>query len=378
MATLLGISTSLPSLLTANAQEPSFDGSVLIIGAGAAGMSAGYLLQQQGIEFQILEASSNYGGRMKRTTDFADFPIPLGAEWLHRNPSVLDDIVNDATVDIRTQLQAYSSDDIAGYFEDGELYTYSLEDWNDLKFIDSTWFDFFEEYIVPSIEEKMQFNTQILSIDYGNDGVVVTDQDDNTYEADKIIMCVPLKILQDGDISFNPSLPRNKARAIENANIWGGIKVFIEFTEAFYPVALEFPDSYTNDGQRLYYDAAYGQDTDAHILGLFSVGEQAETYQALEPEIALRDYILAELDDIFDGRASASYVKHIVQNWNDEPFIRAAYLADVTSWRTPPVLSRSIDQKLFFAGTAFTNGEDWGSVHNATQSARRAVEELLS
>ena len=57
--------------------------NILFIGAGAAGLSDGYLLQQQGIDFQILEASSNYGGRMKRTNDFANFPIPLGAEWLH-------------------------------------------------------------------------------------------------------------------------------------------------------------------------------------------------------------------------------------------------------------------------------------------------------
>ena len=56
---------------------------VIIIGAGAGGLSVGYLLNQQGIDFEILEASSVYGGRMRRTTTFADFPISLGGEWLH-------------------------------------------------------------------------------------------------------------------------------------------------------------------------------------------------------------------------------------------------------------------------------------------------------
>jgi monoamine oxidase len=40
-------------------------------------------LNQRGIQVQILEALSVFGGRMKRVTDFADFPIPTGAEWLH-------------------------------------------------------------------------------------------------------------------------------------------------------------------------------------------------------------------------------------------------------------------------------------------------------
>lgn len=382
IAALLGINTSLPTLLSlssaGDSPQSSFTGSILIVGAGAAGMSAGYLLQQQGISFQILEASSHYGGRMKQNTEFADFPIPLGAEWIHVDASILDEIVNDTTVDVGIKLQAYSSEDETGYFEDGELYTSNLHDWDDLKFIGSTWFDFFEQYIVPDIRDNMYFDTQIVNIDYGGDHVILTDQRENTYGADKVIFCAPLKILQDGDIVFDPPLPTNKAESIEEANIWSGIKVFIEFTEAFYPVILAFPDSETDEGQRIYYDAAYGQETNTHVLGLFAVGMQAETYQAFVSDSALKDYILAELDTVFGGRASETYVKHIVQNWNEEPFIRSAYLADTTFWGTLPALAESIDQKIFFAGTSYTNGGDWGSVHTAVRSARNTVEDILS
>ena len=50
--------------------EP-FKGKVIIIGAGAGGLSAGYLLAQQGTDFEILEASENYGGRIKINQEFA-------------------------------------------------------------------------------------------------------------------------------------------------------------------------------------------------------------------------------------------------------------------------------------------------------------------
>ena len=88
MCSLLGLSLPYQSILASctsdnTVSSTDFQGTVLIIGAGAAGMTAGYLLNQQGVDFQILEASTVLGGRMKTTTDFVDFPIPMGAVWLH-------------------------------------------------------------------------------------------------------------------------------------------------------------------------------------------------------------------------------------------------------------------------------------------------------
>ena len=86
MCGLLGIGLPMNTAFNScNSDDNPIDQNekVIIIGAGAGGLTAGYLLKQRGIEFEILEASSNHGGRMKRTKDFADFPIPLGGEWLH-------------------------------------------------------------------------------------------------------------------------------------------------------------------------------------------------------------------------------------------------------------------------------------------------------
>ena len=381
----LGISIPfLPTAFSCNNNDDStvssgFSGSVLIIGAGAAGMSSAFLLAQQGIDFQILEASSTYGGRMKHNTSFADFPIPLGAEWLHVDTSELTTIVNDASTNITTQTQGYQESDTVGFY-DG---TYSestilneFGNFEDKKFVNSSWLDFFETYIVPSIQSNFQFNIQITAINYEADKVVVTDSNGGIYEADKVIITVPLKILQNNVIGFTPSLPATKLQVIQNAPIWGGIKVFIEFTQKFYPTFLSFPDSETQTGQRLYYDASYAQNTSKHILGLFAVGAQAEQYQNLSGT-AQRDYILNELDTIFNGMATQSYVNHVVQNWDDEPYIEAAYLVDAASSNISTALSTSVEDKLYFAGDAYTQEDDWGAVHNATQSARDVVTEII-
>lgn len=353
----------------------SDDLSVLVIGAGAAGMSAGHLLTQRGVDVQILEAGPTHGGRTKTVRDFVDFPIPLGAEWLHAGEDELVAIANDDSTPITTELIGYAPDDVLG-FHDGELTLGPLGNLTDLKFVGTTWADFFDEYVVPGIVERMLVGVRVVEIDSSGDRVVVTDASGLTREADAVIVTVPLTILRDGDIEFVPDLPADKRRALEQADVWGGIKVFVEFTERFYPTFLAFPDSDTPAGQIVYYDAAHGQRTQANVLGLFAVGAPAARYQALDGD-ALRDHVLSELDSIFDGAASRSFVRYIAQNWNDEPFIRQAYLADGADWRGVRTLGQPIDDRIWFAGDAYTDGEDWSSVHIAARSARAAVDGLL-
>ena len=154
------------------------------------------------------------------------------------------------------------------------------------------------------------------------------------------------------------------------------LKHFFEFSSKFYHTATAFNISPESDGQKLYYDAAYGQNTTQHILGLFVVGKPASDYINRSGD-ELKNFILNELDEIYNNQASMSYVKHIVQNWNNEPYIKAAYLTDHEDWRRVRRLSESVADKLYFAGGAYTDGEDWVSVHTAAQSAKEAVAELV-
>lgn len=351
-------------------------GSVIVIGAGPAGMTAAHLLQQRGADVRVLEAAPTHGGRIAHDLEFVDFPIPLGAEWIHVDRSVLDDIVADDAVTIETVTVGYTDDDQYGEIdEDLELTLRGVSDFPDLKFVGSSWLDFFDTYIVPGIASLITYQTVIESIDYGDQGVVLTDSNGRTHEADRVIVTVPLKMLQLGSIEFEPALPDGHLESIDDAVVWSGFKAFIEFDEAFYPAFLAPPDSETDEGQRLFYDAAHGQDSDANVLGVFSVGAQAERYQAAG-EGAI-DLILDELDLIYGGTARASYVQHRLQDWNAEPFARAAYLSSLADYRTSRRLAEPVADRVFFAGDAYTKFDDWGSVHAAVWSARDAVRAML-
>ena len=70
---------------TALERTYSYSGKVLIVGAGASGLAT-KVLEQNHIDYNIIEATDRYGGRLKKNEAFADFPIDMGAEWIHNLP----------------------------------------------------------------------------------------------------------------------------------------------------------------------------------------------------------------------------------------------------------------------------------------------------
>ncbi len=74
--------------------ENSYD--VIIIGAGAAGLAAGRKLHDAGKKILIIEARDRIGGRIHTSYEFADFPIELGAEFIHGENAVTHELVKEA------------------------------------------------------------------------------------------------------------------------------------------------------------------------------------------------------------------------------------------------------------------------------------------
>lgn len=389
ICSILGVGTPLlPSLLTAcnndmafyPAYETNFQGKVLIIGAGAAGMTAGYILKRHNIDFQIIEASSVYGGRVKELQGFADFPIDLGAEWIHTNPSVLAKILNDKTQKDNIDIINYAPETLY-FWDEGKLKkkNFLTNFYGEHKFKNTTWFSFFDKYIAPHIINNIVLNSPVKEIDYTSDKVKVKNTSDEIFEADKVIVTVPLTILQEGLIDFKPAYPTNKIEAFKGVYVPDGIKVFMEFSERFYPDMLIFGSAndfvFEDSDESIYYDAAFRKDSGKNILALFAVGDKANRYTDLPTDEALIAYILKELDEVFEGKASQHYIKHKSQNWSKEPFIRGSY-SHYENDGVQEVLSAPIDNKIYFAGEAYAY--DYSTVHGAADSAYKTVEQVLS
>jgi monoamine oxidase len=123
---------------------------VVIIGAGAAGLTAAYdLIRGGGYAVTILEAHATaLGGRLRKmpagTAGLTDFPIDIGGEWIHKEgPGILDDIIDNPAVVGQWKTFRYLPDFMI-YDEEEEAFESDpfFQNENDYHFIGYTWFDF--------------------------------------------------------------------------------------------------------------------------------------------------------------------------------------------------------------------------------------------
>lgn len=259
-------------------------------------MTAGYVLDDLGIEYEILEAASTHGGRIKETRKFADFPIDLGVEWIHAGlykncrPPFLFDILENKNTDPRIKTFSWKPKEMRltnKKLKPVPSYVESLltAGGGDLKFRNSSWFEVFNERVFPKIKDNVRFNSVVREINYDEEKVRVETESGEVFEADKVLVTVPVKILQKELIKFSPPLPKKKLEAIKSEHVPSGFKVFIQFEEQFYPGAIVL-GSYWNamKNHSAYFDATLGKDTDQHVFGLFARGSDAEKYRPKKDE----------------------------------------------------------------------------------------------
>jgi monoamine oxidase len=410
-------------------EDIAFKGKVLIIGAGAAGLYAGYILKSKGIDFQILEAAPNYGGRIGELIGFANFPIDIGAQWMHGKNSIISDLVTSSNTTVtlddseekywfNNQLVSSLPQDINEIFLDdynapdvsfeefaiqkgfgneykniveaiagdsgadaSDISTYwkikEEENWSsgddDFKF-QETYFDLIKKQIAIQVEDHIQLNTVVKQIDYSGATIQVSDSNNNVYTADKVIITVPITILKSGDIEFVPTLPTEKTTAFSKIGMDAGMKVFLKFSTKFF-------DENILGGSicAAYSDDSIGKVQDDNILLAFIMGQQAEYLTTLGSDSAITNALLQELDTMYNGQASASFVASHVQNWTTNPFVRGAYsYSTVGMGDARKIATESVSKKIYFAGEAMNINGHHQTVHGAIETGYREVINLLN
>lgn len=83
----------------------------------------------------------------------------------------------------------------------------------------------------------VRLNSAVQSVAYGSDqrGVVVRTRDGARYEADAVIVTVPVLVLQAGTIAFDPPLPSSHVQALSLLTAGRVEKVALAFDERFWP-----------------------------------------------------------------------------------------------------------------------------------------------
>jgi len=408
-------------------EDINYDGKVIIIGAGAAGLYAAYILKSKGINFQILEASSKYGGRLGKLTGFANFPIDTGAQWLHGKNSILGDLITKSNTTItlddsetkywfNNQLvnslpqntDIFEGDNLPDIsYKDyalqkglGNEYKYIVENiagdqgaaaarlsvfgnnqdeenWisgdDDFKF-QETFFDLFDKQIASEVKDKILLNTIVSKIDYSQSEIIITASNNSLFNADKVIITVPIPILKSGDIQFIPSLQNEKINAFSKIGMDAGMKVFLKFSNKFF-------DQNIIGGAicAAYADDSIGKAQSDNILLAFIMGDQAAYLTALANDTAITNALLQELDLMYNGQATTSFIASHVENWTTNPFVKGAYsYSTVGMGDARKIATQSISKKLYFAGEAMNINGHHQTVHGAVETGYREVINILN
>ena len=269
---------------------------VIIVGAGAAGLSAGRILSQSEKSLHIIEARDRIGGRIHTLKDEGlSYPVEAGAEFMHGELPLTKALMKEAKVshqaghgrvwnvinnhlsggnffdegwnELMDRLEGLDQDVTIGEFLQkyfGEAKYESLvesvkgfvqgydaadvnkasamalaEEWRsgDVKgYRPRGGYTQLMEFLWNEIQQRkgiFKLSSVVKKIKWKPDNVEIETNTGETLTTRKILITVPISILKAGVIQFEPPLPRHQ-HALRHLEIGAVIKFLFEFKDRFW------------------------------------------------------------------------------------------------------------------------------------------------
>ncbi len=431
------LKTSLSGLALATLPGISFAQSnpdVVVIGAGAAGLSASAELMRRGISFVCIEGMNRIGGRCY--TDMSTFGVPadIGAHWLHGHK--LNEIVIFGKKH-KDKFKIYKEPDRSVVY-DGGTKVNENKLWNiykkiekiretssDKPFMDlipekikkNDWFDTahkasmardFGEFSTYDDNNNwndpgwdsgnalcregygtllayyrkdvpVKLNTIVSEIKWGGQGVqVVTNK--GTISAKACIVTVSAGVLKAEKIKFTPALPPRKYEALESVSMTISNRVLIQVKKKFlgkFKSDTNFYIKCNSNGAKSPETISYGLlKMSGTNVCLFGISGQFSKDLENEGSEAMIDFVLNKLKSAWGSKFYEKYfIKAMATGWANNPFTLGAYSGGVPGKSKKRYdIKFPVGDRIFFAGEATAGA--FSTVHGANRSGIRSVTDL--
>jgi len=403
---------------------------IVVVGAGMSGLAAARRLADAGMDVTVLEARDRIGGRTWTNTSLG-VPIDLGGAWIHGpegnplteladqagakrvetdfdRPVVYQDgrelsseVVQDTLKrwqDITKALAPLSEE--AGEDESVATGLAEVADMNDPLIQWAVASEIVGEYATDPDELSLKYylgegefgggdfilpggyqqltqhlakgltiklSTEVTKITHSGSAVRI-ETSQGGFDADRVIVTIPLGVLKAGTIAFDPPLPDEKQAAIAKLGFGLLDKVVLKFDQPFWPDAdviglagSDQPVSMLINGETF---------ADAPLLVGLRGGRDARAREALNDQDAVAQVVAA--------LKAPNPTGSLVTRWAEDPFARGSYsfVAVGSSPDDMEVLGEPVGERLLFAGEA-TNPEYFATVHGAYLSGVREAERIL-
>jgi monoamine oxidase len=232
-------------------------------------------------------------------------------------------------------------------------------------------------------------STVAKEIRWKPDYVEVISDKGKIYSGRKALITVPLGVLQskpedEAHIRFSPGLPE-KLEAAKSIGYGTATKVFLEFKDAFWESSENKIRKMPELGLLISdtpFTACWTQlPNKTSLLTVWLAGPQAEKNRNTSDENII-SMALDALSYIFNADKSF-LTKNLcagkVVNWQTDPFSLGAYsYATVESNEAKKILVQPVEDTLFFAGEALSEGTAMGTVEEALANGIKMAKELLT
>lgn len=422
---------------TQKSNEIDTSKKVIIIGAGTAGLTAANYLKTKGVEsVVVLEAQDKVGGRLK-TDRSLGVAFDEGASWIHGpigNPITpiaelagaktffaddyntmiydkdgtvyTDQTINNTEKALRKMLfnldgstnksfadavydrypeyknsrlwkfvlSAYLEFDIGGDIHNiSSTYFYNDEAFDGEDLIITNGYDRVANYLAKDIDVRLL--NKVKEINYTANTVVVTT-DQNKYEADYVLITVPLGVLKRNIIKFSPSLPKKTQQAINKLQMGTVNKFLLTWDKPFWDNNLQYIGYTPEEKGKFNYFLNVGKFSDKSALMTFSFGEYSKLTEKM-PDSLITKEIMGHLKAIY-GKDIPNPTKMKRTKWNTNQYTYGSY-SFATNGSTAEafdVFEEEIANKLFFAGE-HTIADYRGTVHGAYLSGIREAKKII-
>ena len=423
---------------------------VLVIGAGAAGLSALREMHDAGVDALCVEARDRIGGRILTVIDpISPLPIELGAEFIHGRPPETWEVIRQRRIpvydcdenavhiveghvqqasdaweqmdDITAEMKrvaASGADPVFSHFLKGTAFSdeakrettryvegfnaadrniigvaslaldaqaaESIEGNRNFRFANG-YTDFISSFLSGKMAGQIRLSSIVEAVQWERDHAAVHVRSASTGQRStitvrRLLITVPLGVLQAKDIAFSPT-PERILQAAAALAFGQVMRVVMRFHEPWWEEREDLGDAgFWLSGEGYFPTWWTTLPMRSTLLTGWSAGPCA-TELIGQPQVAV---VQAALDDLsrvtlvprerLEEQLEAVYF----HDWQADPFSRGAYsYTPAGAMNARRVLAEPVEDTIFFAGEATETEGHGATVHGAIASGRRAAKQIL-
>lgn len=393
---------------------------VIIIGAGAAGLMAAKDLSSSGKKVIVLEGNDRTGGRIYTIFEGME-PVQLGAEFIHGDLPLTIALLREANIKyhiIKPDFYKYSKGKLQKEKDAFAEWTLmmqkmealtedmSLQHFLDTHFAgeknadfrksvtnyasgfdaadpcDASTTELYQEWenengvqyrIQGGYQELVNYlansciahgcrillSEKVLNVNWKRGNAEVHTASGKTYSASKVIVTVPVRLLQNGPetanrIHFNPEIGQIHETA-DRIGYGSVIKVIMRFTEVFWKESKNMRFILSDEKIPTWWTHPGG----LPILTGWAAGPKTRSFTGKDKEIilAMAIHSLSGVFSINNSDLQNKILAFNYCNWEEEPYACGAYsYAKAGHASAKPELNMPVEHTIYIAGEACCNG----------------------